>query len=56
MEKEVQGDPLLFTCSQQSPKDADGWEGANLQGKKPEELQGGEPHRQGVTHFSSELT
>lgn len=55
MEKEARGDPLPFTCSQQSPRGADGWEGGNLQGKTPEELQGGEQCRLGVVHFLSEL-
>lgn len=36
MEKVAQGDPLPFTCSQRSPRGADGWEGGNLQGKTPE--------------------
>lgn len=55
MEKVAQGDTLPFTCSQRSTLGADGWEDGNLQGKTPEELQGGEQCRLGVIHFSSEL-
>lgn len=55
VEKGAQGGPLLVTCSQQSSRGADGWEGGKLEGKTPEELQGGEACRLGAIHLLPEL-